>query len=135
MNYPRTPVRSFAWSHFRDAPRQMFPSRFDNPRDPAEAERRYRSRQRPAQPSLRNTANQTQPAAAREENEGNAITRFRNRFPPFRLDQVMRRNREAQAGGTQQSGQMGSNGSDTAPATTTPSQLEAGARPSTIQAN
>ncbi|KAI3324554.1 hypothetical protein HD806DRAFT_48672 [Xylariaceae sp. AK1471] len=135
MNYPRAPVRSFGWSHFRDAPRQMFPSRFDNPRDPAELDRRYRSQQRPAQPSRRNTANETQPGVAREENEGNVVTRFRNRFPPFRLDQVMRRNREAQAAGTQQRGQTGSSSNDAVPAATTPSQLEAGVRPSTAQAN
>ncbi|KAH8163117.1 hypothetical protein CIB48_g5145 [Xylaria polymorpha] len=132
LNYPRTPVRSFAWSHFRDAPRQMFSSRFDDtPGDPAQIDRRYRPRQYQAQLGRRNTANQAQPVVAREESEGNAVTRFRNRFPPFRLNQVMRRNREAQAEETQ----PGRPNTSTAPPSTTPSQLEAGVRPSTTQPN
>ncbi|KAI8951852.1 hypothetical protein F4801DRAFT_542825 [Xylaria longipes] len=132
LNYPRAPVRSFAWSHFRDAPRQMFSSRFDDIReDPAQMDRRYRTRQHPTQPSRRNTTNQAQPTATQEESEGNAVTRFRNRFPPFRLNQVMRRNREAQAA----EAQLGRPNTSTAPPSTTPSQLEAGVRPSTTQPN
>ncbi|KAI3333973.1 hypothetical protein F4824DRAFT_220180 [Ustulina deusta] len=126
LNYPRTPVRSFAWSHFRDAPRQMFPSRFhDTPRDPAEIDRLRRS-QRAAQSSRRNTSNQAQPPVTPEENNGNFVTRFRNRFPPFVLERTMR-NREAQAAEAQSSGPS----SGTAHPSTTPSQLEAGVRPST----
>ncbi|KAI0533812.1 hypothetical protein GGR58DRAFT_516613 [Xylaria digitata] len=131
LNYPRTPVRSFAWSHFRDAPRQMFPSRFnDTPRDPANNDR-YRSQRQLAQPSRRNTANQAQPPVTPEENNGNFVTRFRNRFPPFVLDRVVRRNREAQAAEAQSS----LPNSSAAHPSTTPSQLEAGVRPSTTQPN
>ncbi|KAJ3571312.1 hypothetical protein NPX13_g5423 [Xylaria arbuscula] len=130
LNYPRTPVRSFAWSHFRDAPRQIFPSRFnDSPRDPGQMDRRYRSQQRPAQVSRRNTANQAQPSAAPEETSGNFMTRFRNRFPPFALQREMR-NREAQGAGAQTNSNSGA-----APPSTTPSQLEAGLRPSTTRLN
>ncbi|KAI1421380.1 hypothetical protein F5Y12DRAFT_33372 [Xylaria sp. FL1777] len=123
LNYPRTPVRSFAWSHFRDAPRQMFPSRFhDTPRDPAQLDR-LRA-QRLAQSGRRNTANQAQPRAIPEESNGNFITRFRNRFPPFVLQRAMR-DREAQSSPP---------GNNNAHPSTTPSQLEAGVRPSN-QAN
>ncbi|KAI0468488.1 hypothetical protein F4859DRAFT_490538 [Xylaria cf. heliscus] len=128
LNYPQSPMRSFAWSHFRDAPRHMFSSRFDDtPRDPAQMDRRYRSRPYPAQPSRRNTANQ----AIQEETEANAVTRFRNRFPPFRLAQVMRRSQETQAA----EAQFGRPNTNTAAPSTTPSQLEAGVRPSTTQPN
>ena len=131
LNYPRTPVRSFAWSHFRDAPRQIFPSRFnDSPRDPAQMDRRYRS-QRPAQVSRRNTANQAQPSVPPEGNGGNFMTRFRNRFPPFALQREMR-NREAQGAGA--GAQSNPNNGAIHP-TTTPSQLEAGLRPSTTRLN
>ncbi|TGJ86961.1 hypothetical protein E0Z10_g1850 [Xylaria hypoxylon] len=131
LNYPRTPVRSFAWSHFRDAPRQMFPSRFnDAPRDPANMDRRYGSRRQPAQVSRRSTANQAQPATTSEENNGNFVTRFRNRFPPFVLDRAVR-NREAQAAEAQSSHPISSSSHPS----TTPSQLEAGIRPSTTQPN
>ncbi|KAI1128700.1 hypothetical protein F5Y10DRAFT_169272 [Nemania abortiva] len=129
LNYPRTPVRSFAWSHFRDAPRQMFPSRFDDPRDPARMDRYYRSRRQPTQPSRRNTADRAQTAAP-EEN-GNFVTRFRNRFPPFVLDRVVRRNREAQAA----EAAAAETNNNIAHPSTTPSQLEAGVRPSTTQPN
>ncbi|KAI0872650.1 hypothetical protein GGS24DRAFT_430496 [Hypoxylon argillaceum] len=129
MNYPRTPVRSFAWSHFRDAPRQMFPSHFqDTPRDPAQMSR-YRSRQ-PTQPSRRSTGNQAHPAR-HEENNGNFVTRFRNRFPPFVLDRTVRRNREAQAA---EAATIEANSSIAHPSTT-PSQLEAGTGRSTSQLN
>ncbi|GAW11663.1 hypothetical protein ANO14919_010110 [Xylariales sp. No.14919] len=131
LNYPRQPVRSFAWSHFRDAPRQMFPSRFnDAAADPANNDRSYRA-QRPAQPGRRNTANQAQSLVTPEENNGNFVTRFRNRFPPFVLDRVVRRNREAEAAEAQSNRP---NASTTHPSTT-PSQLEAGVRPSTTQPN
>lgn len=131
MNYPRAPVRSFAWSHFRDAPRHVFSSRYDDSVDPAPRDRQYRPRHRAAQPSRRSTANHAQP----DENEGNFLTRFRNRFPPFRLDQVMRRNQEAQAAGARPHGQLSSGGNGATPSATTPSQLEAGVRPSTTQVN
>ncbi|KAI0966422.1 hypothetical protein F4678DRAFT_293388 [Xylaria arbuscula] len=128
LNYPRAPVRSFAWSHFRDAPRQMFPSRFnDTPRDPGQTDRRLRV-PRQAQVQGRNTANQPQPPVTSGEDSGNFLTRFRNRFPPFALERAMR-NRDAQAG----DGQSSPNSSSAHPSTT-PSQLEAGVRP-TLQPN
>ncbi|KAI0204644.1 hypothetical protein F4808DRAFT_457090 [Astrocystis sublimbata] len=128
LNYPRPPVRSFAWSHFRDAPRQMFSSRFDDtPRDPAETDRQYRAREHHMRASRRATATQAQRTGVPEESEGGALTRFRNRFPPFRLNQMMRRNQDAQAAEPQPSG----SNTGTAPASTTPSQLEAGVRPTT----
>ncbi|KAI0096653.1 hypothetical protein GGR51DRAFT_542946 [Nemania sp. FL0031] len=130
LNYPRTPVRSFAWSHFRDAPRQMFPSHFnDTSRDPAQMDRYYRSRRQPTQPVRRSTAEQAQSAAS--ERNGNFVTRFRDRFPPFVLDRVMRRNREAEAAEAAAT----TTNSSTAHPSTTPSQLEAGVRPSTTQPN
>ncbi|KAI8623734.1 hypothetical protein F5Y19DRAFT_481323 [Xylariaceae sp. FL1651] len=133
MNYPQTPVRSFAWSHFRDAPRQMFPSRFaGTPADPAERNRQFQARRRDrlAQPSRRNTANQAQPTTTSEEDNSNFILRFRNRFPPFRLDQVMRRNGERRTAETN-----GASNSGNTQSTTTPSQLEAGVQPSATPAN
>ncbi|KAK5630647.1 hypothetical protein RRF57_006362 [Xylaria bambusicola] len=131
LNYPRTPVRSFAWSHFRDAPRQIFPSRFnDTPRDPAQMDRRYRS-QRSGQVSRRNTATPAQPPVSPNENGGNFMTRFRNRFlPPFALQRGVR-NREAQAAEAQSSPPN----SSTAHPSTTPSQLEAGLQPSATRPN
>ncbi|KAI1815216.1 hypothetical protein GGS20DRAFT_584685 [Poronia punctata] len=117
MNYPRTPGRSFAWSHFRDAPRQMFPSRFDRRVDLADANRTYRPRQRPERPSRHNDPNQTRAANTNDDNQGNIITRFRNRFPPFRLDhRIMRRG---------SAGVPADDGVDVS-RTRTPSQLEAG---------
>lgn len=122
LNYPRTPARSFAWSHFRDAPRQMFPSNFENrSRDHVQMDRYYRARRQPTQSSHRGTP---------EESNGNFLTRFRNRFPPFVLDRAMR-TRETQAAGADASRPN----TGTAPATTSPSQLEAGVRPSTTQLN
>lgn len=128
LNYPRAPVRSFAWSHFRDAPRQMFPSNFeDGSRDPAPMDHRYRARRQPTQPARR---------AAPEENGGNFVTRFRNRFPPFVLDRTVRRNREAQAAEAQAARADSSRpNTGTAPPATTPSQLEAGVRPSSTLPN
>ncbi|KAI0409878.1 hypothetical protein F4802DRAFT_5245 [Xylaria palmicola] len=123
LNYPRTPVRSFAWSHFRDAPRQMFSSRFDDtPRDPAQGDRRHRSRPQ-QQHSHRAVANQGQP----QETGGNFVTRFRNRFPPFILDQLVRRNRQADTGHHSSSAAR--------QPSVTPSQLEAGTGPSTTRPN
>lgn len=127
LNYPRTPVRSFAWSHFRDAPRHMIPSNFeDHPRDPIHTDRYYRARRQQTQSSRR---------AMPEETSGNFLTRFRNRFPPFVLDRAMR-NREAQAAEAQ-AARADSSRPDTgiAPPTTSPSQLEAGVRPSTTLPN
>lgn len=131
MNYPRTPVRSFAWSHFRDAPRQMFPSRFnDAARDPGQVGRDPRSGQ-PMQAGRRSTANRPQQPAVPEETGGNFVTRFRNRFPPFQLDRVVRNNREARAAGEQ----SGSPNTGVAHHSTTPSQLEAGVRSPTTRTN
>ncbi|KAI1175551.1 hypothetical protein F4777DRAFT_549706 [Nemania sp. FL0916] len=134
LNYPRTPVRSFAWSHFRDAPRQMFPSHFqETPRDPGQIERYHASRRQLAQSSRRGTAEQVVPP---EDRGGNPLTRFRNRFPPFVLDRVMRRNREVEAAEAE-SGQAQQDppNSGTAHPSTTPSQLEAGVRPLNTQTN
>jgi len=114
MNYPRAPARSFAWSHFRDAPRQMFPSRFDGGSQPAGASR---SRPRPDRPGRHNATSHAQAAASQDGNRGNILMRFRNQFPPFRLDQMMRRNQNRAPASNE-------------PLARTPSQLEAAVRPS-----
>ncbi|KAI1119252.1 hypothetical protein F5Y14DRAFT_397164 [Nemania sp. NC0429] len=127
MNYPRTPARSFAWSHFRDAPRQIFPSNFENQeRDQAQVDRYYRARRQATQSSHHATPG---------DNHGNFLTRFRNRFPPFVLDRAMR-NREVQAVEAQAARADPSRPNTGAvPAPASPSQLEAGVRPSTTPPN
>ncbi|KAI1323535.1 hypothetical protein F5Y16DRAFT_335800 [Xylariaceae sp. FL0255] len=118
MNMPRAPARSFAWSHFRDAPRQMFPTRLvasglaNDPGSGGRQNRPARASRREAAPQNHNPNSQETASA---EEGGNVFSRFRNRFPPFRLDREMRRSREA--------GQSAS-----AAETTTPSQLEAAVR-------
>ncbi|KAI1267691.1 hypothetical protein F5Y18DRAFT_424824 [Xylariaceae sp. FL1019] len=125
INMPRAPMRSFAWSHFRDAPRQIFPTRLSGTgmsTDPALRDRQ-RQRRAPVRPSRTNNGD-----PARVEG-GNAVTRFRNRVPPFRLE-ALRRNR----GQPNEASQSAAN-DGTAPANTTPSHLEAGVRPSTAPNN
>ncbi|KAI1827224.1 hypothetical protein F4861DRAFT_438052 [Xylaria intraflava] len=130
MNYPRPPVRSFAWSHFRDAPRQIFPNRFNTSRDPPLNNHQHRARRNQVQTGRRNMANQAQ-SASPEASSGNFVIRFRDRFPPFVLNQVMRRNRDGL--GTESRDTRANR--NTAASAPTPSQLEAGVQPSTSQAN
>ncbi|KAI2640927.1 hypothetical protein GGS21DRAFT_487252 [Xylaria nigripes] len=131
MNYPRQPVRSFAWTNFRDAPRQWFPGRYDETRGDLAQHGRYpRSRQNPVQSSRRNVANQAQ-IPSPEGSNGNLMTRLRSQFPSLALDQVMRRNREQNGPMVQES----RSDSNTTPPATTPSQLEAGVRSSTSRPN
>ncbi|KAI0141548.1 hypothetical protein GGR57DRAFT_406556 [Xylariaceae sp. FL1272] len=121
INMPRAPMRSFAWAHFRDAPRQIFPTRLSGTgmsSDPALRDRQ-RQQRAPTRPSRTNTRGQA-PVEG-----GNAVTRFRNRFPPFRLE-ALRRSR-----GESNEASQGATNNGTGPVTTTPSQLEAGVRPST----
>ncbi|KAI1338819.1 hypothetical protein F5Y15DRAFT_98689 [Xylariaceae sp. FL0016] len=129
MNMPRAPQRTFtSWSTFREAPRLMIPARFgggNTGSEPAGQDRpsRRRDRQRPSRPSRRNTESQAQPAPSSSGDEsGNMFTRFRGRFPPFRLNQLVRRNRDEQP---TEAVAPNPNTADT-----TPSQLEAGVRPS-----
>ncbi|KAI0392342.1 hypothetical protein F5Y17DRAFT_362608 [Xylariaceae sp. FL0594] len=117
MNYPRAPAHSFTWSHFRDAPRQIFPTRFDGSQ-PGNARR---ARQRPGRPDRRHAPNQAPGLVSQDGNQGNTFVRFRNRFPPWRLEQLMRRNRNR--------GAPNNNAANDSPVRT-PSQLEAGVRPS-----
>ncbi|KAI1433873.1 hypothetical protein GGR50DRAFT_461710 [Xylaria sp. CBS 124048] len=133
MNYPRQPARSFAWSHFRDAPRHLFIGRFDEMSgENSQINRLYTQARR----------QNSMPQAQRpEESSGNFMGRFRNRFPPFILDRVTRRNRndERVSGARGVGGRSNGNVTTTAtapPTTITPSQLEAGVQPpSTTQPN
>ncbi|KAI1502955.1 hypothetical protein F5X99DRAFT_138219 [Biscogniauxia marginata] len=133
MNMPRAPQRTLtSWSNFREAPRMFFPGRFGGnmgggSRNQVQQQRRWQ-RERMERPSRRNTGSQPAAPTTREENANATwMSRFRGQFPPFRLNQVMRRNREEQpAAATTEPTASGANGGGAAPATTTPSQLEAG---------
>ncbi|KAI1451968.1 hypothetical protein F4805DRAFT_471219 [Annulohypoxylon moriforme] len=95
-----------------------------------------RSPQRTRQPRIweRNRAdyqrNQSESQPAASDNPG-IFTRVRSRFPPFRLNDLMRRERNGQAAEANEVTASGANGA----ANTTPSQLEAGVRPSATTAN
>lgn len=125
MNMPRQPQRTItSWSHFRGGPRGMIAGRFggvDSGNYAARQPRmwnRNRSEQQRPQPRA-----DSQPSEAEAENTG-MFSRVRGRFPPFRLNELMRR-RNGQANGTGEATASGANGD----ANTTPSQLEAGVRP------
>ncbi|KAI1106197.1 hypothetical protein F4804DRAFT_61435 [Jackrogersella minutella] len=133
MNLPRSPQRTFtSWSNFRGAPRGMIAGRFGGvgagtesanySRQPRSIWERNRSDHQPNQ----NSGSQQGTA----ENAG-LFTRVRSRFPPFRLNELMRRDRNGQTAETGEVMASGANGG----ANTTPSQLEAGVRPSTTAAN
>ncbi|KAI0881193.1 uncharacterized protein GGS22DRAFT_71796 [Annulohypoxylon maeteangense] len=131
MNMPMSPQRTFtSWSNFRGGPRGMIPGRFGGvgagtessnySRQPRIWERNRADRQR--------SHTEAQPAAS--DNPG-LFTRVRSRFPPFRLNDMMRRERNGQANEASEATASGANGA----ANTTPSQLEAGVRPSATTAN
>ncbi|KAI2471374.1 hypothetical protein F4781DRAFT_387450 [Annulohypoxylon bovei var. microspora] len=131
MNLPRSPQRTFtSWSNFRGAPRGMIGGRFGGVGAGTESSNYSR------QPRIweRNRADhqrhhsESQPAAA--DNAG-LFTRVRSRFPPFRLNDLMRRERNGQSAEAGDITSSGANGG----ANTTPSQLEAGVRPSATTAN
>ncbi|KAI1638995.1 hypothetical protein F4809DRAFT_202146 [Biscogniauxia mediterranea] len=138
MNMPRAPQRTLtSWSNFREAPRFMFSGRFGGNTGGGagnqEQQQRRWQRQRPDRPSRRTGAPQPVAHNRGESENGTWMSRFRGRFPPFRLNQMMQRNREGQSATvTTEPTVSGANG--TAPVTTTPSQLEAGVRPSTTTA-
>ncbi|KAI1205443.1 uncharacterized protein F4807DRAFT_285236 [Annulohypoxylon truncatum] len=128
MSLPRTPQRTFtSWSNFRGGPRGMIPGRFGGvgtessnySRPPRIWERNRADRRRHPEP---------QPAAS--DNAG-LFTRVRSRLPPFRLNELMRRERNGQTAEADDVTASGANGA----ANTTPSQLEAGVRPSGTTAN
>ncbi|KAL7620290.1 hypothetical protein AAE478_009283 [Parahypoxylon ruwenzoriense] len=131
MNMPRSPQRTFtSWSNFRGAPRGMIAGRFGGlGADSGNYGRQPRiwERNRPEQQRHHYSGSQSTEA----ENAG-FFSRVRNRIPPFRLSDVMRRGRsDGQAAGTSEVTASGANGG----ANTTPSQLEAGARPSPTTAS
>ncbi|KAI0849575.1 hypothetical protein F5Y00DRAFT_268994 [Daldinia vernicosa] len=136
MNMPRSPQRTFtSWSNFRGAPRGMIAGRFGGVgSDSANYSRQPRiwERNRSEHPRdhhrRHNPQPEPQPAAA--ENAG-IFSRVRGRFPPFRLNELMRRDRNGQAPDASGVTASGANGG----ANTTPSQLEAGVRPSTTAVN
>lgn len=136
MNMPRSPQRTFtSWSNFRGAPRGMIAGRFGGVgSDSANYNRQPRiwERNRSEHPRdhhrRHNPQPEPQPAAA--ENAG-IFSRVRGRFPPFRLNELMRRDRNGQAPDASGVTASGANGG----ANTTPSQLEAGVRPSTTAVN
>ncbi|KAI0380229.1 hypothetical protein F5Y04DRAFT_101911 [Hypomontagnella monticulosa] len=132
MNMPRAPQRTFtSWSNFRGAPRGMIAGRFGGVGAGAESTnygRPSRRWDRNRSEQHRHHHSESQPAAA--ENSG-MFTRFRSRFPPFRLNALMRRERNEPVEATGDVTASGANGG----VTTTPSQLEAGVRPSTTAAN
>ncbi|KAI1089786.1 hypothetical protein F5B19DRAFT_465907 [Rostrohypoxylon terebratum] len=124
MNMPRSPQRTFtSWSNFRGGPRGMIPGRFGGAGAGTESSNYSR------QPRIweRNRADrnhsESQPAAS--DNAG-LFTRVRGRFPSFRLNELMRRERGGQAADANEATASGANGA----ANATPSQLEAGVRPS-----
>ncbi|KAI0596510.1 hypothetical protein F4775DRAFT_594193 [Biscogniauxia sp. FL1348] len=138
MNMPRAPQRTLtSWSNFREAPRLMFPGRFGGNMGGGsgnqEQQQRRWQRQRPDRPSRRTGAPQPVAPNRQEGENGTWMSRFRGQFPPFRLNQMMRRNREEQSA-TMTTGPTVSGANGAAPATTTPSQLEAGVQPSTTTA-
>ncbi|KAI0178880.1 hypothetical protein GGR52DRAFT_533919 [Hypoxylon sp. FL1284] len=128
MNMPRPPQRTFtSWSNFRGGPRGMIAGRFggadsrNSPRQPRIWNRNRTEQQR--QQTRSETRTESQPAEA-EENTG-LFLRVRGRFPPFRLNEMMRRGNNGQSNGASEATVSGANGG----ANTTPSQLEAGVRP------
>ncbi|KAH9883676.1 hypothetical protein F4778DRAFT_788335 [Xylariomycetidae sp. FL2044] len=156
LNMPRSPQRTFtSWSSFRGAPRMIVPARFAgnvSGGDQGNYRRQNRlwERQRPRGPRRRTTATQNQQNATRDHTNNNNsttitdaddtwISRFRGRFSPFRLNQVMRRNnhqdpQQAETPTTAtatQAPEVTASGANGTGATPTPSQLEAGIRPST----
>lgn len=85
---------------------------------------------RPQRPQRRGTNSRVpeNPQLGATENSG-WFSRFRGRFPPFRMEQMLRRG--APDGQTAETSQPTRSGNDT---NTTPSELEAGIRPSTTPA-
>ncbi len=118
MNMPSSPQRTFhPWSR---APRLLLGGRLAGAQMVGPDGRRRPQRQQPRQTG-RATVQETPRAT---ENDG-WLSRFRGRFPPFQMDQLMRRNNEGGQAALASEARP-SNGND---ATTTPSQLEAGVRP------
>ncbi|KAI1392836.1 uncharacterized protein F4822DRAFT_142842 [Hypoxylon trugodes] len=130
MNMPRSPQRTFtSWSNFRGAPRGMIAGRFGGTgADSSNHGRQPRIWDRNRSQRQRQPRSESEPAT--EERDG-IFTRVRSRFPPFRLNEMMRRERNGQTTETGEATASGANGG----ANTTPSQLEAGVRPSTNTAN
>ncbi|KAI1774645.1 hypothetical protein F4818DRAFT_418501 [Hypoxylon cercidicola] len=122
MNMPRPPQRTFtSWSNFRGAPRGMIAGRFGGLDSGSYARQpRIWDRSRPEQQRQQPRA-ESQPAEA----SAGLFSRVRGRFPPFRMNELMRRGRNGQADGTSEATASGANGGTN----TTPSQLEAGVRP------
>lgn len=127
MNLPRAPQRSFtSWGNFRGGPRGMMGGRFGG----AGTDSRNYSRQ----PRMWNRGRSehhrhhhspdSQPA---ETGNPGLFSRVRSRFPPFRMNEMMRRDRPAPPNST--GDEVTASGANGGANTTTPSQLEAGVRP------
>ncbi|KAI2622553.1 hypothetical protein GGR54DRAFT_69181 [Hypoxylon sp. NC1633] len=128
MNMPRSPQRTFtSWSNIRGAPRGMIAGRFGGlSSESTNYGRRPRRWERNQQRQQQAESQQTSTESA------GVFTRVRSRFPPFRLNELMRRDRNGQAAET---GEVAASGVSGDASTTTPSQLEAGMRPPTAAAN
>ncbi|KAI1448736.1 hypothetical protein F5Y02DRAFT_414742 [Annulohypoxylon stygium] len=124
MNMPRSPQRTFtSWSNFRGGPRGMIPGRFGG--TSAGTESPNYSRQPRIWERNRADRHHSESPPTGSDNAG-LFTRVRSRFPPFRLNELMRRERDGQATDANEATASGTNGA----ANATPSQLEAGVRPS-----
>lgn len=124
MNMPRSPQRSFnPWTR---GPSRLFlgSGRLAGAQLMGPDNRRT---YRPQRPQRRRTEQSTSqgPSPSATEDAG-WLSRVRDRLPPFRMNQLMRRNNVTGQG--QNAGAAPSRGNDAASAGTTPSQLEAGAR-------
>ena len=116
VNMPRSPQRTFGpWS--RGPPRLLFGGRLGGAQRMGPDSRGAYRTQRPQRRRTAQTPAVHHPPPSAAENDG-WFSRFRGRFPPFQMNQLMRRNDQA----AQAAPSSGAN------AATTPSQLEAGVR-------
>ncbi|OTB05635.1 hypothetical protein M426DRAFT_72721 [Hypoxylon sp. CI-4A] len=115
---PATPTASHA-----DGSRNN--GRMNMPRPPQRRQPRIWNRNRPQQ----QRRNEAEPEAVPAENTG-IFTMVRNQFPPFMLNNMMRRNRNGQTERGADASEVTASGTNGETATTTtPSQLEAAVRP------
>ncbi|KAI1761653.1 hypothetical protein GGR53DRAFT_17525 [Hypoxylon sp. FL1150] len=130
LNMPRQPPRTItSWSHIRSGPRDMTAGRFRGLGSGPNANRPpwlwHRQQQRAESQQSRTEQPRAEPRSSEAEAENTGVfSRVRSRFPPFRLNEMMR-GRNRQANGTSEAAASGTNGESN----TTPSQLEAGVRP------
>ena len=123
MNMPRSPQHTFRpWT--RGPPRLLFGGRLGGAQRMGPDSRRAYQTQRPQRRRTGQAPGHEPPPPTAED--AGWFSRFRGRFPPFQMNQLMRRNDQATQA-ARSPGAAPSSGADTA---ATPSQLEAGVRPS-----